>query len=441
MKPSTLCSTLLLAATASPAIAASFAPFDARSFAMGGTGVASARFGGASGFNPALLAAQPDKDRFGLALPAIGLTINDEKEVFEKGQDIQDGSLSNLNNAIAAFKANPDSSTGGAVDSAAQVFSSDLTTLSDAPVSATAGIGFNFAAPGKNLGWAVFANGQAEIGGQFNYSSSDAATLAALGSIVNDGSLDGTEYSDYSDSNGLGNPKIFTDGCTGPDYTPCLKDPESLTTSTVEVVGVSIGEIGISLSHELEGGISIGLTPKMRRITTALYERSAGNSDSTTPDVFDAHNIKEYTEFNLDAGALLHFGDKKQWQAGVVIKNFIAKKYDTISSSAGEPYQVSLKPQARAGIASTHGKLNWAADVDLTKNTSVSPFTKGTQYLGIGGEIDLRYLQLRAGYRQNLVSGDSKGMATAGIGVGPLDISAQFGSNSAGIMAQLGFSF
>ncbi|MFU8838515.1 MAG: plasmid transfer protein, partial [Thiohalomonadaceae bacterium] len=52
--------------------AAPFNSYDPRSMAMGGAGVAVGNAGTASMFNPALLAASHDKDRFAILIPVAG---------------------------------------------------------------------------------------------------------------------------------------------------------------------------------------------------------------------------------------------------------------------------------------------------------------------------------------------------------------------------------
>ena len=75
---------LSVASTAALASPQSF--MSARSFAMGGTGVAVAHPSAAPSANPAMMAAQQHEwaDDFGLMLPSINARMADEEEVVEE---------------------------------------------------------------------------------------------------------------------------------------------------------------------------------------------------------------------------------------------------------------------------------------------------------------------------------------------------------------------
>lgn len=86
-----------------------FAPFDARSMAMGGTGVASAELAASTHFNPALLAAQHDGDDISIIIPQVGINLLDEDSLIDSVEDYDDANyftrfsddLSNLDSNIS----------------------------------------------------------------------------------------------------------------------------------------------------------------------------------------------------------------------------------------------------------------------------------------------------------------------------------------------------
>ena len=80
-----------------------FAPFDARGMAMGGTGVASAKWASAVYYNPSLLV-QGDKDEdFSFVFPQIGINIADDEEVIETADDFINDEDANGNNIFDRF--------------------------------------------------------------------------------------------------------------------------------------------------------------------------------------------------------------------------------------------------------------------------------------------------------------------------------------------------
>lgn len=74
------------------AMASPQAFMSARSFAMGGTGVAIAHPAAAGASNPAMMAAEHHdwSDDFGLILPSVNARMADEEETIDQIDDIQD---------------------------------------------------------------------------------------------------------------------------------------------------------------------------------------------------------------------------------------------------------------------------------------------------------------------------------------------------------------
>lgn len=92
IKRSLLASSISLAilSLSQQASAAPLLPIDARGLAMGGTGVASARYSHAPLYNPALLSTANDDEGFAIVFPQIGIVAADEDEWVETVQGIAD---------------------------------------------------------------------------------------------------------------------------------------------------------------------------------------------------------------------------------------------------------------------------------------------------------------------------------------------------------------
>jgi hypothetical protein len=74
------------------ASAVPFAPSDARSMGMGGTGVSSAEVASTVQFNPALLATTRDDDHFGLKLPQFSIAVADDNGFIDEAEDFDEES-------------------------------------------------------------------------------------------------------------------------------------------------------------------------------------------------------------------------------------------------------------------------------------------------------------------------------------------------------------
>jgi hypothetical protein len=423
--------TVAMLAGTSAAWAVPFSPVDGRSFSMGGTGVANAKASSAGLFNPAMLAAQRPSADFSIVLPTVGVMADDSGNVMDTLSDIQDGSLNQLELAIDDYNNNGASPARvAAIGNAVTALAGDLPKLNNKPVTIDAGAGFGFAIPSKQFGFGLHTTANVSAGVVTNITAADIATLNQIGSDASGGALNcGASYVDSS--------------CN-------MLSADQLLTSSVDLVGIGIGEVGLSFAHQFDLAgqkLSMGITPKYMQIETVQYNQSMGSNDEITDVIDDAKYRKKYTDFNVDLGAALVLGEEESATVvGIVAKNLLAKSYKTagFTDSHGTfhpAYEIDLNTQIRAGIAKRWSRFNVAADIDITKNKGVG-LNKDSQFLAIGGEMDLWMFQLRAGYRHNLVSDGVKDMATVGIGIGPLDISAMYADEySYGANIQLGFNF
>lgn len=385
-----------------------------RSFAMGGTGVASAQPSGAAISNPALMASEQHDwaDDFGLILPSVNARLADDEETVDQIDDIQD-TIDDIDDAIS----NTDvaGAQQGASDLRQQLQDFDRDTI-----RADAGAGLAMAFPSKSLAVGVFTNATLTVTARGEYSANDDATLAA----IEGGVLDPT-YSDNLESKG-------------------------------RILASTVTEFGVSFAHamKLNNGqtLQLGVSPKYVKLETFQYTASvAGFDDGDYDD--DAYQT-EKNGFNMDLGAALIFGDSNQWTAGLMVKNLIPMELDSAAAQPGlgeKQRTLELNPMVTAGIAHKSRYQVITADLDLTKKEGFG-YEDDTQWLAVGAEFDaMRYAQLRIGVRQNLASNDNndgieeKTQFTAGIGLNilgaRLDLGALYSSEEIGAALELGAAF
>jgi hypothetical protein len=396
-----------------------FGIYDPRSLAMGGTGVSSGTSGNASYFNPALLAAARPNDRFSFEVMAAARAYDPDK--LRDDIDTLDSSGQDLGNAISQF--NQAQTTGNAAQlaSALGAFQGALRTVGNKTAEANAFASpLTVGVPGKSLGWAVSAAARADVGLKAFYEGADDATLTAYQNAAAAYAASG------SAADLMALLTLFGDGTT-------LNDPNLL--SHVDIRGAGFAEFGVSLAHEFEslGKLAIGITPKYVRVYTLDYRASPQN-----PEISADQGRKDYTSSNLDVGLAQDLGAGFRW--GVVGKNAIARKYDTVLGNS-----IEVKPQVRAGLSHHTDWTTFAIDVDLTENKPVS-FDLPTRYAAVGVEFSLwGFLALRAGYRGDL-TGNHGGIPSLGLGLSLFGVHvdlavARQGEKEAMAAAQLGFRF
>lgn len=390
------------------AIALPFSAFDPRSFAMGGTGVASGTSANASFYNPGLLAAARDHDDFSLEFPVVAVRLSDPDELMNSADDFNNANyMDNFNNAVDAFNANPSAANKNALVASATSLEAGLLTLSNKAIEGEANAAMVIGIPSKRFGAAFYTNAWVVGGGEGFVSSQDIDTINQLINDVNNGSTSVT-------------------------------NPTTNFTSAMDARFALLIETGISLATQVNIGgqdIGVGITPKYVRVQTYDYQFTGENLDNAKVSLDTGK--KTDSNFNLDMGLAKDFGNG--WRTGLVVKNIVPKTYTTVLGN-----QVKVEPQARVGVAHQTSLTTIAADLDLTENKPVGFDTK-TQYLGVGAEFDAwRFAQLRVGYRYNIAASNTS-VATAGIGLSPfgvhLDLTVEGSSNEVGASLQLGFRF
>ena len=403
-----------LSVATTSALASPQAFMSARSFAMGGTGVAVAHPSAAPSANPAMMAAEQHDwaDDFGLMLPSVNARAADEEEVIDQVDDIQD--------QIEKFEDLKFSNQSDARAKARQLVD-NLEAFDRDTMRANAGLGLGLAIPSNSLSFGFFAN-------------------ANLTATVR-GELDENDLDLLNDiANGV--------------RPPATTDLDTELNSRGRILASAVAEAGISIAHSfmLSNGnaLQLGVSPKYVQLQTFQYTEEISDFED---DDFDSDEYEtDKSGFNLDIGAAYAFGAENQWNAGVVVKNLIPMELDSAQNHPSEEkYTLELNPMVTAGIAHKSDYHVITAEVDLTKKEAFG-YEDDTQWLALGAEFDAwRYAQLRAGVRHNLASNDDNDgieedtQFTAGLGLNIIgvrvDIGALYSSADVGAALELGTSF
>ncbi|GHY12299.1 hypothetical protein VCSRO112_2990 [Vibrio cholerae] len=330
---------------------------EARGDAMGGVGVVSGNFLTGPFYNPALVAIYRRNDDVGMILPSIGLSYNDPNDL-----------VTDLDKVSEIIKRGSESNLGE--------LNKSLTAMQGNVLNAELGGVVAFAIPNQFISANVFGKA-------------------------------------YTES--------FVSPLTESDFS-CQLDRAKK--SSVNAVSVGVTELGITLAKYqtfLGQHIAFGITPKLQRVYTYVYEASLDSYD--IKDLRDNGNGE--TIFNMDAGALWFYGPIR---IGFAANNLISReiKTKTITSAvSGNPisYSYDMKPQYTVGAGIVADYFTLSVDYDLNEEERYKDFKDNTQMIRIGGEIDImRQLKLRAGYNKNLAYDNTKGTVTAGIGLSPLNL-------------------
>ncbi len=435
------------------ALAQPFSPMDARSMAMGDTGVASALPGSAGLFNPALLSSGNDQGTLHIVLPNLGIAGFADPDATDAFTDIEDENyLDTIDDAILAMEnAASDSEFVSAKNdftSSSRDLNSSLNDLSEQPFRINGAAFAAISKPGTNLGLSAFANANATLETSPRVSECDNQLLddylGFFESVNNQAELALAAADPVRNSAGCDDMPIVNLG----DGT--INDPSDELTSDVLVAGVTLVEVGVSVSKEVMifgRDVSLGLTPKLQTITSYYAVPSVQDLEDENYDLADELEASENTDddFNLDLGVATTFLDDRV-TVGLVFKNLIANSYKTkVSPSSGEAAEFDIDTQARMGIAwDAPAGFTLAADLDLTEN---QPYFLGedTRFLGTGVEWNVAdIVRLRGGLRTNLADSDDQ-VFTAGLGFNIIavyvDLAAQFSENNAGGALQMGVEF
>lgn len=218
--------------------------------------------------------------------------------------------------------------------------------------------------------------------------------------------------------------KLYTESfATTNIKTDGANETENALGSSVRAVSVGVAEAGLTLAKYqtfMGQHISFGITPKLQRVYTYVYEANLINYD--LKDLRD--NSKGETMFNMDAGFLWFYGP---FRAGISATNLISRDIQTQSiksiDGTNVSYAYEMSPQYTVGAGIVADYFTLSVDYDLKEQERYIGFDDNTQMLRVGAELDLlRQLKLRAGWKKNLAYDDTEGTYTAGIGLSPLNL-------------------
>ncbi len=376
---------MLTCLTSLPVCAVPYGSSDARSQAMGGTGVASAENPNIAQQNPALIAAYPQRKHRGenqrIIFPAFSAKIsNNVLDLI----DIDDFDYeSELTLAIDNFN------NGQAVDDVLDVLnplSDDLESAASAPIFADVQTGLVITIPDSREGGALQLNRRVVLDGKVDYNTVDESLVAAyieeLTFIANGGAPQTLH------------PELYLNGQ--------LIDPTDSFTSSFTAAALEFSEMALSMAWQLEifdTEMMIGFTPKWVSVTSYEYSATA-----TSNDITERGELDNGENFNFDLGWAHRIDDKLT--VGVAIKNLVPKEYKTESGNFLE-----IRPQIRAGSEYQSAYGTFTLDLDLAKNKALANGDP-SQEIGFGAEWRLGKHRLRAGIHKNIAgSGDNASFA------------------------------
>jgi hypothetical protein len=409
----------------------------ARSFGMGGTGVAVAAPSDAPAENPAMMAADHHSwnDDFGLTLPSVNVRAADEEETVDQVDDIQDV-IDEFDRLVSQLEFDPSQANADSLALTAGDLRDRLVDFDRDTMRANAGLGLALAVPSKSVSVGVFTNANLTATVRGELSEDDRLLLDNIVTAAETGNVGDVE-------NVIDNAAVDQDG-------------NILFNSRGKILASAVGEVGVSFARQFElsngNSFQLGLSPKYVELRTFQYTESVSGFED---DEFDSDQYQtDKSGFNLDIGAAYAFGDEKQWNAGIVVKNLIPMELDSAASrpELGEEVRtLELNPMATAGIAHKSEYHVVTAEIDLTKKEAFG-FEDDTQWAALGAEFDaFRYAQLRFGVRHNLASNEDndgieeKTQFTAGLGLNivgvRLDIGALYSDADAGAALELGTAF
>ncbi len=345
---------IALAITASSATAANYA-VEARGDAMGGVGVVSANFLTAPFYNPALTAIYRRNDDIGMLLPSIGGSYTDSGELIDGIDDASD--------LIKGASSDP---------SKASQLQTTLDNMRGDQLKVELGAAAAFALPNRFVAANLFG-------------------------------------------------KAYTESFVSPEIPDTGDTVADANNSRVRAVSVGVAEVGLALAKYqtfLGQHIAFGVSPKIQRVYTYVYEASL--------ESYDIKDIRENdtgeTVFNLDAGFVWFYGPLR---AGISATNLVGRDIETESlpSNPSKTYAYELRPSYTVGFGLVGDYATLSVDYDLNEAERYTDFDDNTQMIRVGGEIDiLRQLKLRAGWKRNLAYDDLDDTLTAGIGLSPLNL-------------------
>lgn len=385
--------------------AASFQVLGSKATSMGGAGIATSPSSLASYNNPALLA--KNKKTFAFHT-GVGVGYRDNGVLDTVSQ------LDDLNFSDLVELAENTTISGSSFD---DLTKNDLTKLNQSKniilgannqsfnVAPTVDVAFAI----KNFGFGIFAN--ADVAGTSKVDQKYNRLIFK----------NGTNYYELNSNNSV-TPSNQAD-YEGSSLIYAMD--EGIGNTGVQLEGLAVIEIPVAYGHAFGtdfGDIYLGGAFKLMKGTTYSSFHSF-SSDKDISDDFDK-NKKDSTTVGLDLGVAYNPSFDEDLTLALVGKNLNSPSFDR---TEGKDFK--LDPMVRAGAAYKISFVELAFDVDLTENESINGMK--SRYVGGGASFDLFILDLNAGVMKNLSSNDDSGLIyTAGVSMGPVELSAQMASKS-----------
>ncbi|AXX85740.1 conjugal transfer protein TraF [Aliarcobacter skirrowii] len=387
--------------------AASFQVLGSKATSMGGAGIATSPSSLASYNNPALLA--KNKKTFAFHT-GVGVGYRDNGVLDTVSQ------LDDLNFSDLVELAENTTISGSSFD---DLTKNDLTKLNQSKniilgannqsfnVAPTVDVAFAI----KNFGFGIFANadvaGTSKVDQQYNRLIFE----------------NGGSYYELNSDNSV--TPLGTDSTDYESSSLIYAMDEGNENTGVQLDGLAVIEIPVAYGHAFGtdfGDIYLGGAFKLMKGTTYSSFHSF-SSDKDISDDFDK-NKKDSTTVGLDLGVAYNPSFDEDLTLALVGKNLNSPSFDR---TVGKDFK--LDPMVRAGAAYKISFVELAFDVDLTENESINGMK--SRYVGGGASFDLFILDLNAGIMKNLLSNDDSGLIyTAGVSMGPVELSAQMASKS-----------
>lgn len=389
------CSSLCLGAIATMLLSSQsssldYGVYDARSLAMGGTGVASATSQHALFYNPALLAlydGEEEDTRHGrVYLPMIVAQVND---AVTDALDVVDDDLDDqLSAAIDAFNASPGSESAAAVAGAGTNLLNGINLIGNRELEGEAFLGFMVSEPSNREGGSFYFGTRAIAGGVSNVTQDDIDLLQSYIDAMN------------SDNPLVEYPELFNEDGS-------LVDPADSITSSADIGSLVITEWGVSLAKEFEfwgQPVSFGVTPKIMHVEIFRDDLTYSDSDYNYED-----DKRRRVTMNADLGIAVPLGD--YFRVGLAAKDIVPQTY-----TGANNLSVETEARSRFAMAFVQKWVSVAIDVDLQKNQSLGAGLPG-QELSAGIELSLiPWVHIRGGYTQDM-EGLEDDVLSAGVGL------------------------
>ncbi|OCL84842.1 conjugal transfer protein TraF [Arcobacter porcinus] len=386
--------------------ASQFHVLGSKAASMGGAGIATSPSSLAVYNNPALLAKNKKTFAFHTGV-GVGLTDNDVFASVDKLDDLNFSDLIDKYKDVSSMPTNVDLNDINTLFEARDI----VLNMDEASMQANPTADLSFAI--KNFGFGIFGTADMSATAQVDENYNRLIFKDNSGGfyeILEGGNVQISNQTDYENSSLI-----------------CAMDDDSSCNAKtgVELETLGIVEVPLAYGHEFNsdfGDIYLGGAVKfMKGYAYSSFYRL--DSDKDLFDDFD-DSKKESSNIGIDLGLAYNPDFDKDLTLALVGKNLNKPKFNLVNGTTHE-----LKPMLRAGVAYQLGFMELAFDADLTQSESLNGYK--TKFVGGGVGFDLWIFQINAGLMKNLANSDNAGLVyTAGIGIGPLEISGQMASKT-----------